>query len=213
MSNITLSQIEKNPELSKNQENLKVILNHKPAKAWVKEHPFARGVKYIPIGQVENLLDTIFLDWRIEIISTSQLFNSVAVQVRLHYLNPVNGEWSYHDGVGAVGIQTDKGKAASDLTAVKQDSVMKALPAAKSYAIKDAAEHLGAIFGRDLNRKEEYAFNRTRLNKEEQLDEIKLLYMEKEDKIPENEKAILDRIINNQEEASYSKAIRELNKL
>lgn len=213
MSNITLSQIEKNPELSKNKENLKVILNHKPAKAWVKEHPFARGVKYIPIGQVENLLDTIFLDWRVEIISTSQLFNSVAVQVRLHYVNPVSGEWSYHDGVGAVGIQTDKGAKASDLTAVKQDAVMKALPAAKSYAIKDAAEHLGVIFGRDLNRKEEYAFKRTRITKEEQLQEIQDLYMEKMDKIPENEIVNLDRIINNKEEASYAKALRILERL
>jgi len=31
---------------------------------------------------------------------------------------------------------------------------MKALPAAESYAIKDAAEKLGQIFGSNLNRKD-----------------------------------------------------------
>ena len=31
---------------------------------------------------------------------------------------------------------------------------MKAAPAAESYAIKDAAEKLGKIFGKDLNRKD-----------------------------------------------------------
>jgi hypothetical protein len=34
-----------------------------------------------------------------------------------------------------------------------------ALPSAKSYAIKDAAEHFGAIFGRDLNRKDIIQFS------------------------------------------------------
>tara|TARA_S200002703_G_scaffold90239_1_gene77855 strand:+ start:115 stop:228 length:114 start_codon:yes stop_codon:yes gene_type:complete len=37
--------------------------------------------------------------------------------------------------------------------------------------------------------------------------------MEKMDKIPENEIVNLDRIINNKEEASYSKALRILEKL
>lgn len=35
---------------------------------------------------------------------------------------------------------------------------MKALPTAESYAIKDAAEKLGKLFGKDLNRKDELAF-------------------------------------------------------
>lgn len=213
MSNITLAELEKNQELAKNQENLKVILNHKPAKAWIKKHPFAKNVNYIPIGKIENLLDTIFLNWRVEVISVSQLFNSVAVQTRLHYVNPVTGEWSYQDGLGAVGIQTDKGAAASDLTAVKQDAVMKALPAAKSYAIKDAAEHLGAIFGRDLNRGEDYVFNRTRISNEEKLDRILELINEKGDRVPESEMVNIERIVNKKEESSYLKALKYLGSL
>ena len=35
---------------------------------------------------------------------------------------------------------------------IKSAGVQMALPAAKSYAIKDAVEHIGAIFGRNVNR-------------------------------------------------------------
>jgi hypothetical protein len=210
MSNIKLRDIEANPELRKNQENLKVILNHAPAKDWLKVHPFAKGVTYIPIGRVEMLLDTLFIEWKVEVINYSQLFNSVSCQVRLHYINPVSGSWAFHDGLGAVGVQTDKGAKASDLTAVKQDAVMKALPAAKSYAIKDAAEHIGKIFGRDLNRSEELVFNSTRTSDEEKLDEIKTLLMEKEHLIPEQELINLERVVKNEEKASYNKALKYL---
>lgn len=139
-------------------DQLNLLLNQEPPKQWVKDHPFAKGVQYIPIEKVEFMLTKIFQQWRVEVITYNQLFNSVACHVRLHYLNPLSGEWQYHDGLGAVGIQTDKGAAASDLTAIKQDAVMKALPAAESYAIKDAAEKLGSLFGKNLNRKETIAF-------------------------------------------------------
>lgn len=139
-------------------DQLNLLLNQEVPAPWVKDHPFAKGIKYLPIEKVEFLLTRIFQEWRAEVIAYSQLFNSVSCHVRLHYRNPTNGEWSFHDGLGAVGVQTDKGAAASDLNAIKQDAVMKALPAAKSYAIKDAAEHLGKLFGRDLNRKDVAVF-------------------------------------------------------
>jgi hypothetical protein len=56
-------------------------------------------------------------------------------------------------------VQTDAGKSAADLGAIKASAVQMALPSAKSYAIKDAAEHFGAIFGRDLNRKDIIQFS------------------------------------------------------
>jgi len=147
-------------------DQLNLLLNQDPPKAWVKEHPFVKqevnvgGQKvkqplpYIPINRVETLLTAIFQEWKVEIINSGQMFNSVYVHVRLHYRSPIDGCWKYHDGLGAVGVQTDKGESASNLNSIKQDAVMKALPAAKSYAIKDAADHLGKLFGRDLTRSE-----------------------------------------------------------
>lgn len=137
---------------------LKSVLNQEPNKAWVKNHPFAQGVVYLPIDKVETMLDMIFQQWRVEILSISQLAQSICCTIRLHYLNPITKEWSYHDGVGAVPLKTDKGFSAADLSHIKSDAVATGAPAAKSFAIKDAAEHLGKLFGRDLNRKDAVAY-------------------------------------------------------
>lgn len=141
----------------KNDE-LNLLLNQDVPTSWLKKHPIIKDHWYIPIDRVENLLTVIFQEWKAEVIEFKQLFNSVSVHVRLHYRHPVTREWSYHDGLGAVGVQTDKGEAASNLNAIKQDAVTKALPSAKSFAIKDAADHLGKLFGRDINRKDNIEF-------------------------------------------------------
>jgi hypothetical protein len=57
-----------------------------------------------------------------------------------------------HDGVGAAPLQVNAGANPTDITQLKSNAVMLATPAAKSFAIKDAAEHLGEMFGRNLNR-------------------------------------------------------------
>lgn len=142
-------------------DQLNALLNQQVPQTWIKEHPFAKNVRYIPIERVEFMLTKIFGEWRVEVKREGQMFNSVYVCVRLHFKNPTTGEWQFHDGLGAVGVQTDKGASASDLSAIKQDAIMKALPAAESYAVKDAAEKLGKIFGKDLNRKEAIDFSMT----------------------------------------------------
>ena len=134
------------------------IVNQDPPKAFVKDHPMSSGVKYIPIDKVEMMLTKIYQHWYVEVLREGQLLNSVYVAVRLHYKHPVSGQMEYQDGVGAMQIQVDKGKDASELAAIKANAIMLALPAAKSFAIKDAAEHIGKVFGRDLNRKDTLAF-------------------------------------------------------
>lgn len=136
-----------------NKDKLREYLNNSPPEKWIKEHPFAAGVKYLPVDKTETLLDTIFQDWRVEIKSVSQLAQSVCTVVRLHYRDPITSEWTFHDGVGAVPLKTDKGFSAADLSHIKSDAVATGAPAAVAFAIKDAADHIGKIFGRDLNRK------------------------------------------------------------
>lgn len=137
-----------------NKGRLRDFLNHEPPQAWVKKHPMHSDVNHLPIDKVESLLDSIFQEWRVEVLSVQQLAQSICVTVRLHYLHPINNEWTYHDGVGAVPLNTDKGFSAADLSHIKSDAVATGAPAAKSFAIKNAASHIGKIFGRDLNRKE-----------------------------------------------------------
>ena len=146
-------------ELKDDQNKLNILLNQPPKASWIKDHPFARGVKYIPIGRIEYLLTRLFIKWWVEVKSIQTIANSCVVTIRLHYQNIENNEWSCQDGIGAAPIQTEKDSGAMDWNKVRTDSVMKAAPAAESYAIKDAAEKIGKIFGKDLNRKDEIIYN------------------------------------------------------
>lgn len=190
-------------------DQFNLLLSQQPAKEWVKEHPFAKGIKYLPIERVEYMLTKIFGEWRVEVQREGQMFNSVYVCVRLHLKSPITGEWFYHDGLGAVGVQTDKGESASNLAAIKQDAIMKALPAAESYAIKDAAEKLGRLFGKDLNRKDIIEFTPTfeKITNEQ----LKSLVAEKWHLLTEKEQEQANRIVINKEEANYSKLKTLLN--
>lgn len=163
----TLNELHFDTEVAFKNDVLNQLLNNPPNPSWVKSHPYvnvkdeqgnAVKLPYLPIDKVEYMLTRIFQQWKVEVLTVQQLFNSVATTVRLHYKSPITGEWLFHDGVGAMGIQTDKGAAASDLSAIKQSAVQMALPASKSYAIKDAAENIGKIFGRDLSRKDTVGF-------------------------------------------------------
>jgi len=146
-------------ELKGDQNNINILVNQPPKAEWIKEHPFARGVKYIPIERIEYLLTRLFLRWRVEVKSIQTIANSCVVTVRLHYQNIENDEWSWQDGIGAAPIQTEKDAGAMNWDKVRADSVMKAAPAAKTYAVKDAAELIGKIFGKDLNRKDEIIYD------------------------------------------------------
>lgn len=143
-----------NIEVAFKKDQLNLLANTEPKQDWVKTNTYANNAKYIPIGIVETLLQKLFKEFKVEVLREGVMFNSVYVTVRLHYLHPVSNEWSYHDGVGAVQLQTKKGFSPAELQNINNNAVMMALPMAKSYALKDAAEHIGKIFGRDLNRKD-----------------------------------------------------------
>jgi len=147
-------------ELATKQNELNKLLNCEPSEKWLKPHPTATvkigGVevpaRYMPIERVEFLLTSIYIDWTTEVKSVQIIANSVVVVVRLGVMNPITGQWQYHDGVGAAPINTKKGASATDFTQIIHSSVQTAAPAAETYAIKDAAEKLGKLFGKDVNR-------------------------------------------------------------
>ena len=80
---------------------------------------------------------------------------------------------------------------------------MKALPSAKSYALKDAAELLGDLFGKNLNRKDVLAFIGAYDTPD--LDSINKLFEEVKHKLTIQELDNAERIINNKEQNSYKK--------
>jgi len=167
-----LIEIVENTALSYRNDEFKTYLNQDPPKQWLKEHPTAtkkirKGnnivevpAEFIPIDKHEIMLDTIFPHWKAEILREGTMFHSIYAIVRVHYVHPVTGEWLFHDGGGAIKAQSDAKKEFSADT-IKAGAVQMGLPAAISYAIKDACEHLGKLFGRDINRADTLSFEGT----------------------------------------------------
>ena len=144
--------------LVKAQDTFVTLMNQPPKAEWVKVHPFIKGYKYLPIERVEFLLKTIFKQYRIEVTGQGTAFNGVWVTVRVHYKDPISGEWSFHDGIGASQIQTKKGASAADMANINNNAVGLAFPMAKTEALKNACKSFGKLFGSDLNKADDIAY-------------------------------------------------------
>lgn len=178
-----IDELYSDKDMAMRQNELNILLNQEPPPTWLKLHPMVNikkvigGVEqyvplpYLPIQRVEWLLTSIFQEWNVDVKEVKQIANAVCVTVTLSVRNPLTGEWIRHDGVGAMDIQTKKGASASDLASIVSAAIPKAVPAAKSYAIKDAAECLGKLFGKDLGRADEIGYQNldNKLNNDETL--------------------------------------------
>jgi len=149
---------EDNIELAGKSEGLNAILNTHPPDKWIKTHPFIEGHKYLPIDKVEYLLRKIFKSYKIEVLREGTAFNGVYVVVRVHYFNPATDQMDWHDGIGAIQLQTKKGTSPADLMNLNNGAISMAFPIAKTLAVKDACDHFGVLFGANLNRKDTVQF-------------------------------------------------------
>ena len=154
----TLAELTHDVELSYKNDALNLLLSQQPPAAWVKTHPYIKGYNYLPIDKVEHLLKKIFKQYRIEITNQGTSFNGVWVTVRVHFINPTNNEWSYHDGIGACQLQTKKDTSPADLANINNGALQMAFPIAKTIAIKDACDMFGNLFGANLNRRDTIEF-------------------------------------------------------
>jgi hypothetical protein len=207
---------------------LQVLLNQPPRPEWIKEHPFITQqvivsgkkvdvpIKYIPIQRIEWLLTNVFVRWKVSIKWTKLVANSVEVCVRLWCYDHVMRRWMYQDGVGAQPLQTASGAGATEFDRIKSNAVQIALPAAKSYAVKDAAEQYGKLFGKDLNRADAIGYD-SLVNRYENVkdkpptyDELKALFDSAEPWLSKEEKFAATRILDGKEENSYLKLWKEL---
>jgi hypothetical protein len=124
------------------------MLNQAPPTGWLKKHPVYNN-SYLPIDKVEYLLTSLFGNWKVEVKEVKMIANSMQCTVRLYYWDSLINDFSWQDGVGAAPMQQDSGGGK-----LKANGVMLATPIAKTNAIKDAADTIGKLFGRDLNRKD-----------------------------------------------------------
>lgn len=164
-----------NMEIINSKENdFQVLLNQNPPEKWIKVNAIANNSSYLPIDKVEYMLTRLFVKWYVEVLDFKIIANSVSVHIRLFYTSPITGELLHQDGLGAAPLQTDKDKGAIDFNFIKNAAVQMALPSAESYAIKDAAEKIGRIFGKDLNRKDLMNYESLNNRFESKLSDIEL---------------------------------------
>lgn len=135
------------------------MINTKPRKDWVKVN---NNILYMPIGIYYELLNKIFPMWQIEQLGEVKLIgNSVVVSVHLKVFHPVYNHWLTYAGTGAVPIQVKSGSNPTDFSNIIGTALQKNVPAAMTYALKNAASKIGKVFGSHLNKKDSEIIEKT----------------------------------------------------
>jgi hypothetical protein len=130
-------------------------LSTPPNKEWIKVNKYSDNAQYLPIRKVEDLLRSFFGTYQVEMIEQPHILgNSVVISVHLKVYHPILREWLTYAGTGAVPIELEKDASPLQFEKIKAKGLHKNIPAAKAYAISNAAKSIGRVFGSDLNNDE-----------------------------------------------------------
>lgn len=169
-------------ELLKIQKFVSSLNNSDPTSG-VENTPDNKA-KTLTISHVEMTLDEYFFGlWSTENFKWSVIQNEVVGSLDLIVVHPMNGMFIRRTGAASIIIQVDKvpdeiknNPKARNIHALspenkKPNALDMGFPKLKAECLKNAAQSLGKIFGRDLNRKQKDTFNP--LLKKEELKEKK----------------------------------------
>lgn len=221
-----LSEIIKNPDIAVIRDNFNLIVNMKPQQHWIKQHPMVnikingtnQPMPYLPVRKVKQLLRMVYGTFEWEVKECKQILNAIVVVGRITVTNPVTGLREFQEGVGAASIQMDKGAQQGDLTAIKANAIQIGAPSAESYAFKNAAEKFGDLFGGNLYDTDNTAYapvfsDELRTAAMATLEDITQLFDAKKSKLTPEQLRNAERIINEEEKASYPKLYKQLQSL
>lgn len=138
-------------------------LNREPDQSELDRTPDGKA-KTLPISFVEMTLDELFLgQWGTENFTSKVIANEVVGELELVLTHPITGREIRRSGAAGIIIQVDKapddiqGKErnqwALDVANKKSNALDLGYPKLKAECVKNAAQSLGKVFGRDLNRK------------------------------------------------------------
>ena len=146
-------------ELLKRLQKFNLQLSRTPPKV-ATERLEGKDILHVPISVIENTLRRIYFGmYSIELLDIKLMVNEVVCTARIRVYHPVFGCWLNYDGVGAVAVQQVSGSKVADFMQTKlTGAIHKNAGAAYSFAIKNAAKRIGKVFGADLNRKYEDAY-------------------------------------------------------
>lgn len=140
-------------------------LNAEPPIESIEQTP-DRKASTVVISHIEMTLDELFFgQWSTTSFTWDAIANEVQGSLELHVIHPVSGETITRTGAASVVIMVDKvpdsikdnpqarNEWALSASNKKANALDMAFPKLKAECLKNAAQSLGKIFGRDLNRK------------------------------------------------------------
>lgn len=150
-------------------QDFQAKLNREPDPSELELTPDKRA-KTLPISFIEMTLDELFLgQWGHTEMKANVISNEVCGSLVLWVIHPITNLRIERVGAAAVIIQVDKapegleGKErnswAIDVLNKKPNALDLGYPKLKAECVKNAAQTLGKIFGRDLNRKKADVYN------------------------------------------------------
>jgi len=129
-------------------QDFQAKLNREPNADDLDKTPDGKA-RTLPISFVEMTLDEIFLgQWETSEPKFQQVFNEVVGSLVLTVWHPITGRAIRRVGFASIVITQDKDAQISEFNTLDM-----AFPKLKAECTKNAAQTLGKIFGRDLNRK------------------------------------------------------------
>jgi hypothetical protein len=152
-----------NPETMGQLQKFTQRLNAEPDPLSVELTP-DRKASTVVISHIETTLDELFFgQWKTEGFKWSPVANEIQGSLELVCIHPVTGFEIRRTGAASIVIMVDRAPEnlagqernqwALNPSNKKPNALDMAFPKLKSECLKNAAQSLGKVFGRDLNRK------------------------------------------------------------
>ena len=160
----SLQSANANDEIRQKLQNFMQTINRAPKPESLGETPDKKA-KTILISHIEMTLDEYYLGlWETVNFRWSQIGNEIVGAIDLRVFHPVAGIWITRQGAASIVIMVDrapdglqghdKNVWALDMQNKKSNALDMGFPKLKAECLKNAANNLGSMFGRDINRKE-----------------------------------------------------------
>lgn len=158
-------------------QNFHSRLNQQPAQESIDKTPDGKAGTIL-ISHIEMLLDEYFFGaWETENFKWAVIANEIVGSIDLVCLHPVTNQKFRRVGAASIQIMVDKAPEnvnksqwALNIENKKSNALDMGFPKLKTECLKNAANSLGKLFGRDLNRKK-FDTYKPLINRKEKEDE------------------------------------------
>lgn len=142
------------PEFLKRIQKFQELLNKQPDPKALDKTADGKA-QTVTISHIEMTLDELFFgQWSLSEPKYQREFNEVIGSAVLTVIHPITGREIKRLGFAAILITQDSGSSLQDFNIAKKKNALDlSFPKLKAEILKNAAQSLGKVFGRDLNRK------------------------------------------------------------